>query len=73
MAGLAESRLGLAPEVRAPIRAGFLGASTTPSTFAFDSWSLLGSRPLAALGNLGGSVVAGLAAAALGLRLGRPG
>ncbi|MCC6217315.1 MAG: CrcB family protein [Polyangiaceae bacterium] len=70
-AGLSESRIALSPEVRGIVQAGFLGAFTTFSTFAFDSWSLLGERPMAALANVVGSVAVGLAAAALGLHLGR--
>jgi CrcB protein len=51
---------------------GFLGAYTTFSTLALESWRMIedGAWPLAAL-NLGGSVVIGMIAVVGGLALGR--
>lgn len=59
------------PEVVALVGTGFCGALTTYSTFALETMSLAerGRRGAAAL-NAVGSVVVGLAAAALGLWLG---
>lgn len=46
---------------------GFLGAFTTFSTFAFDSFRLfMLARPQAALGNMAATILCGLAAVALG-------
>lgn len=51
---------------------GFLGAFTTFSTFAADSFRLvLQARPLAALGNISATLLCGLAAVALGSILAR--
>lgn len=65
-------RATLPAELRGPVMIGFIGAYTTFSTFMLESWRLLedGSFGLAAL-NLGGSVVLGLAAVAVGLAVGR--
>jgi CrcB protein len=60
------------PNARLLVVVGFLGGYTTFSTFSFDSLNLWerGERALAAA-NVVGSVVLGLAAAALGLALAR--
>lgn len=59
------------PEVTALVGTGFCGALTTYSTFALETVALGERRRLgAAVANAVGSVVAGLAAAGLGLLLG---
>jgi CrcB protein len=70
--GVTEERW-LAPTlVRTVIAIGFLGAFTTFSTLAFETVDLAESGSTAtALLNIGGSVVAGLAAVYAGLTLGR--
>jgi CrcB protein len=55
---------------RALLGAGVLGGFTTYSALAGDTAVLWQSRPVLAAVYAGGSVVAGLAAAAVGLRLG---
>jgi CrcB protein len=59
-------------ELRGPLMIGFVGAYTTFSTLALESWRLLedGSWVLAA-GNLAGSIVLGVVAVAAGISLGR--
>jgi CrcB protein len=53
------------------VQAGLLGAYTTYSTWAVDSWALLvARRPRAVLLNLGGSLVLGVLLAWLGAVLG---
>lgn len=60
------------PEVRAALTIGFLGAYTTFSTFAYETLRLGEDGALwLALGNVAVSVVAGVAAAWLGIVLGR--
>jgi CrcB protein len=70
LAGLATHH-GLATDVVAVVGTGVCGGYTTFSTFSYESVRLMeeGSG-LIALANLAGSLVAGLAAAALGLGLG---
>lgn len=60
----------LPSELRPVVLTGFMGAFTTFSTYAFESHALLksGQFALAAL-NLGGQVVLGVLAVALGLAL----
>ena len=62
----------LPPGIRAPIFVGFIGAYTTFSTLALESWRLIeqGSYALG-IANLAGSVALGLVAVVAGLLLGR--
>ena len=70
--GLITERAALPAELRGPLMIGFLGAYTTFSTLALESWRMIedGAWLLAAL-NLGGSVVIGMIAVVGGLALGR--
>jgi CrcB protein len=62
----------LPTEVRAPLMIGFIGAYTTFSTFMLESWRLVEVGDMVpALANIGGSVVLGLVAVAVGLAVGR--
>ena len=65
-------RAELPAELRGPLLIGFLGAYTTFSTLALESWRMIedGAWLLAAL-NLGGSVAVGMVAVVGGLALGR--
>ena len=59
---------GVDPDVRTVVGTGFLGAYTTFSAFAYEAFALLEDGvPSIASWYVAGSVVAGLAAAALGL------
>lgn len=59
-------------ELRAPLMIGFVGAYTTFSTLALESWRLLEDGAwLPGLANLGGSVVLGVAAVVVGIAIGR--
>jgi CrcB protein len=62
----------LSAELRGPLMIGFVGAYTTFSTLALESWRLAedGSLALAAL-NLGGSMLLGVIAVVAGLAIGR--
>ncbi len=65
-------RLTSGPEVRAFLLIGFLGAFTTFSTFSIETLNLLEEAQIGkALLNAGGSVVVCIAAAWLGVILGR--
>ena len=62
----------LPAEIRAPVLIGFIGAYTTFSTLALESWRLIedGSYLLGAA-NLAGSMVIGIVAVVAGLMAGR--
>ena len=62
----------LSPALRAPVLIGFIGAYTTFSTLTLETWRLVedGSY-VAAVGNIGGSMVLGLVAVVAGLAIGR--
>lgn len=69
---LTAERALLPADVRGPLMIGFLGAYTTFSTWMLESWGLIESGSyVAAIANLGGSVVIGLVAVAAGLIIGR--
>ena len=65
-------RAAMPAELRGPLMIGFLGAYTTFSTLALESWRMIedGAWLLAAL-NLGGSVALGMVAVIVGIALGR--
>jgi fluoride exporter len=66
------AKVGLSDGLRLAVLVGFLGSFTTFSTFSLDTLALLETgRPGWALANAFGSVVLGVALAALGLWLGR--
>jgi CrcB protein len=61
IAGAAEQRMPLSPELRALLLIGFLGGFTTFSTYAFESFALVRDGQIAAAAvNIVGQVVAGL-------------
>jgi fluoride exporter len=61
IAGAAEQRVALSPEVRMFLLAGVIGGFTTFSSYAFESFALLrDGQFLAASVNIVGQVVAGL-------------
>lgn len=70
LAELFEARLLVSPTTRVALLTGVLGGYTTFSSFAFETFSLLrdGQFGLAAL-NVSASIVLGLAAVWLGIRL----
>jgi CrcB protein len=69
---LAIERTAFPADIRAPILIGFIGAYTTFSTLALDSWRLMESGSYAlGLANLVGSMVLGIVAVVGGLLLGR--
>jgi len=69
---LTAERAILPADIRAPVMIGFIGAYTTFSTYMLESWNLIESGSYgAAIGNLGGSIVIGLAMVSLGLLVGR--
>ncbi|HXU87011.1 MAG TPA: fluoride efflux transporter CrcB [Verrucomicrobiae bacterium] len=72
LAALTIDRSVLPADIRGPVLIGFLGAYTTFSTLMLESWRLLESgQTVAALANLAGSLMLGVAAVAAGLVLGR--
>jgi len=69
---LATERWGISPWLRSALTIGFLGAYTTFSTLAFETYRLAEDRALGlAAANMLGSCAAGLAAVYLGIVLGR--
>ena len=70
LAGLFESRVLVSPTLRVALLTGVLGGYTTFSSFSFETYSLLrdGEMWRAAL-NAAGSVLLGLAAVWVGMRL----
>jgi CrcB protein len=62
----------LPAEIRGPILIGFIGAYTTFSTYMLESWRLVETGETgAALANIIGSVIIGIAAVVAGLAIGR--
>ena len=62
----------LAPSLRAPVLIGFIGAYTTFSTLTLETWRLVENGSyVAAVGNLGGSMLLGMVAVVAGLAIGR--
>jgi CrcB protein len=69
---LAVERSLLPPEVRPALMIGLLGAYTTFSTWMLESWRLIEDGAyLFAFANIGGSLLAGMAAVSLGIAFGR--
>ena len=72
LAGLGETRQLFSPEARLFLFLGLLGGFTTFSTFGYETLALLrDGEPLRAAANVTAQVLAGLAAAWLGLALAR--
>ncbi|MEO8251808.1 MAG: fluoride efflux transporter CrcB [Chloroflexota bacterium] len=69
---LGTERAVIPQELRSPLMIGFIGAYTTFSTLALESWRLLedGAWLLGAV-NLGGSIALGLVAVLAGVLIGR--
>lgn len=70
--GVLAARLPGSSDLRILWGTGVLGGFTTYSAFMTGSLALWDTAPLLAVAYAAGSLVLGLAAAALGLRLGRP-
>ncbi|MFE7196910.1 fluoride efflux transporter FluC [Microbacterium oxydans] len=70
--GLLAARLPATAELRLALGTGVLGGFTTYSAFMTGTLSLWADTPVIAVAYAVGSLALGLAAAALGLRLGRP-
>lgn len=70
--GLLAARLPATAELRLALGTGVLGGFTTYSAFITGTLSLWADAPVIAVAYAVGSLTLGLAAAALGLRLGRP-
>jgi len=69
---LVVERATLPTELRGPLMIGFLGAYTTFSTLALESWRMIEDGAwLYASANLVGSVIVGVAAVVIGVALGR--
>jgi CrcB protein len=72
IAGAAEQRVQMAPELRLFLLVGILGGFTTFSSYAFESYALLrDGQFLAASMNIVGQVVAGLAGMWIAMTLSR--
>jgi CrcB protein len=72
IAGAAEQRVQIAPELRLFLLVGILGGFTTFSSYAFESFVLLRDGQFAvASANILGQVVAGLAGMWIGFAIGR--
>jgi CrcB protein len=72
IAGAAEQRVHMAPELRLFLLVGILGGFTTFSSYAFESYALLrDGQFLAASMNIVGQVVAGLAGVWIAMTLSR--
>jgi CrcB protein len=70
--GIVLSRPSISPAYRLLLGSGFLGGYTTFSSWMYESWALADGGALwRAGGNVALSVIAGLAAAWVGLQLGR--
>jgi CrcB protein len=70
--GVLAARLPASTDLRVALGTGVLGGFTTYSAFMTGTLALWSTAPLLATAYAAGSLVLGLAAAALGLRLGRP-
>lgn len=70
--GILTARLPKATDLRLLLGTGALGGFTTYSAFMTGTIALWADAPLLAIAYAAGSLVLGLAAAAVGLRLGRP-
>ncbi|MER7524654.1 CrcB family protein [Microbacterium oxydans] len=70
--GLLAARLPATAELRLALGTGVLGGFTTYSAFMTGTLSLWADAPVIAVAYAVGSLTLGLAAAGLGLRLGRP-
>ncbi|KJL25501.1 putative fluoride ion transporter CrcB [Microbacterium oxydans] len=70
--GLLAARLPATAELRLALGTGVLGGFTTYSAFMTGTLSLWADEPVVAVAYAVGSLALGLAAAALGLRIGRP-
>ena len=69
---LTVERAALPADLRGPLMIGFIGAYTTFSTLALESWRLLEDGAfLHAAANLGGPLLLGLVAVVLGIGIGR--
>jgi CrcB protein len=69
---LVTERAALSSELRGPVMIGFIGAYTTFSTLALESWRMMEDGAwLAATLNLGGSILVGVAAVVAGVAIGR--
>ena len=69
---LVVERAALPAELRGPLMIGFIGAYTTFSTLALESWRMIEDGAwLYAAANLGGSMVIGVVAVVAGVALGR--
>jgi CrcB protein len=69
---LVVERAALPADLRGPLMIGFLGAYTTFSTLALESWRMIEDGAwLYASANLVGSIVIGVAAVIVGVALGR--